>query len=130
MPLMPTLFTSPAAQRDLTKFGPTHWNNVTGLLTRLLDGADADGLVLTRDSGSVNGASWQSPVASRLLPADGSATAPAYSFASDPDTGLYVNPASSIRLRATVDGSDRLGIDALVAPDIDRGNRGGLRNGD
>jgi hypothetical protein len=57
MPI-PALFTSPVASLDLTKFGPTHWNNVSGLLTALLDGADADGTVLTRSAASATGATW------------------------------------------------------------------------
>ena len=57
MPIDP-LFTSPRAQVDLTKFGPSHWNTVTALLEQLLDGPDADGTVLVRDASSPTGATW------------------------------------------------------------------------
>jgi hypothetical protein len=54
-----TLFRSTFANVDLTKFGPTHWNALRDLVTRLLDTpTDPDGYVLTRDSTSINGAKW------------------------------------------------------------------------
>ena len=55
---IPSLFTSPKVSKDLTKFGPTHWNTVTALLRGLLDGADADGTILVRDATSPTGGRW------------------------------------------------------------------------
>lgn len=55
---IPSLFTSPKVQVDQTKFGPGKWNQVTALLRGLLDGADADGTLATRDSTSPTGVAW------------------------------------------------------------------------
>jgi hypothetical protein len=79
MPI-PDLFQSPATQNDLTKFGPTHWNNVTELLESLLgDPADADGTVLVRDSASDTGASWQTaPVPAGVVLESGSYADPSW----------------------------------------------------
>ena len=63
MPI-PDLFISPLPSQDLSKFGPDHWNEVSALLTGLLDGADADGTVLTRDAASSLGAIWTTPASS------------------------------------------------------------------
>lgn len=59
MPI-PELFISPVVQTNLARFGPTHWNNVSGLLDSLFNGPDGDGLVLTRNAASPTGAIWSS----------------------------------------------------------------------
>jgi hypothetical protein len=77
---IPTLFTSPKVSTDLTKFGPDHWNRVTALLTGLLGGAEANGSILTKSTGSSTGASWLPDVAAgSILVSGGVGAAPTWS---------------------------------------------------
>jgi len=62
MTLIPALFTSPFANHDPTKFGPSKWNDLVALVERVLDDdADADGTIPVRDRASVTGLTWTVP---------------------------------------------------------------------
>ncbi len=56
--LAPPLFTSTSTDAsDASKLRPSDWNRVTGLLTTLFGGADANGSLMVKNA-SGNGAAW------------------------------------------------------------------------
>ncbi len=84
MSLTPALFVS--ARPDDTDPGliqPSSWNRLVGLVDSLLDGADANGSLLWRNTSDVtDGGSWLAPVGSgSVLVSAGVAAAPAWSAA-------------------------------------------------
>jgi hypothetical protein len=79
MGLTPALFTSAKPDgTDATKLQPSYWNRVTALLNSLLNGGDAHGSVLYRDtSDTTDGASF-APSATGVLACAGSGQAPTF----------------------------------------------------
>jgi hypothetical protein len=107
MALTPALFTSPFANIDSSKFGPTHWNELVALVQRLLDGVDADGTVLTRDSTSPNGATWH--------PAGGGGAAPSGTGYAHVTAGSWDTPAALTEANITNLVADLLTLTTAIA---------------
>lgn len=120
MSLTPALFTSQFADGpDTTKFRPSDLNNITGLLTRLLDGADTHGSVAYRSTVSNDGLTY-APSAAGVLACAGAGQAPAFralTSADVPDLSLTYVPTTR-----TINGYALSSNVSLVKADVGLGN--------